>query len=72
MGWVEVGWDEMVFSCGGDGACGGDGGCSMMIVVEAVVSSVGRELIRPGSFSGYQQKAPSILEHWNFHILQRE
>jgi hypothetical protein len=30
------------------------------------------ELIRPGSFSGYQQKAPSSLEHWHFHLLRRE
>jgi hypothetical protein len=30
------------------------------------------ELIRPGSFSGYQQKAPSSLERWHFHLLRRE
>jgi len=30
------------------------------------------ELIRPGSFSGYQEKAPSSLEGWHFHLPLRE
>jgi hypothetical protein len=34
--------------------------------------NVGASLIRPRPFSGYQQKLPIILEHWNFHLLQRE
>jgi hypothetical protein len=33
---------------------------------------VGAELIIPWSFSGYQQKALSSIEHWHFHLLRRE
>jgi hypothetical protein len=34
--------------------------------------SVGAKLIRPGSFSGYQQKVLISLERWHFHLLWRE
>jgi hypothetical protein len=33
---------------------------------------VGVDLIKPGSFLGYQQKVPFSLERWNFHLLRRE
>jgi hypothetical protein len=45
MGLGEVGWDEMVLYCGGDGACGGDGGFSLMMVVETVVSGLGSSVM---------------------------
>jgi hypothetical protein len=35
-------------------------------------NTVGARLIRTRSFSGYQQKVPCSLEHWHFHLLQRE
>jgi hypothetical protein len=34
--------------------------------------NVGENFIRPGSFSGYQQKVPCSLERWHFHLLRRE
>jgi hypothetical protein len=39
---------------------------------DAPSSSIGASLIRPGSFSGYQQKVPCSLERWHFHLLRRE
>jgi len=45
MGSGEVGWDEMVLSCGGDGACGSVGGFSLMMVLETVVSSLGSSMM---------------------------
>jgi hypothetical protein len=38
----------------------------------AQLDIVGTKLIRLGSFSGYQKKAPSSLENWHFHLLRRE
>jgi hypothetical protein len=58
-------WSCEVFWCAAEGYFA-------LLMLFKEVSIVGAKLIRPGSFSGYQQKAPSSLEHWHFHLLQRE
>ena len=49
-------------------ACGVDKSKEEKQMVITILS-IGAELIRPRSFSGYQQKVSSSLERWHFHLL---